>query len=123
MLIRNVSRQDLEEAMARTTRMYDQNIKFLKLVPREVGWIVRLTVCDSGCPGARVGDNGRKIKAACWHAHGNFFEHLLNVNQDAIIECGKIKIDQYGGNWEDMNIGSINKPRYYSEACLCMGAL
>jgi len=105
--------------MKRTTSNFNENIKFLKMEERKTGWIVRLTVHDSGCPGSRVAATGRRIKAACWHAHGAFFENLLDINEEAIIECGHINIDRDSGNWEDMNIGSVDKPFYYSESCDC----
>ena len=69
--------------------------------------------------GAKLGFTGRRTILACWHAHGHFFEALLNIAPHAVITVATYKITIDGGNWIDKQIGSIMQPLYYSEACLC----
>jgi hypothetical protein len=66
----------------------------------------------------------KKISAACWHVHGNFFDLALKIAPKAIINsAGKtIHIDDKGkmiNNWEDWDIGSMVFPCMYSQACDC----
>jgi hypothetical protein len=114
---------------------YSENITMIHFPLNKKGtrFRVRLSVADSKKPGARRGmpDNGkpgRRIKAACWHTHGHFFDALLEYNPDIIIRAGALKIYQDKGvngqggrynNWQDRNIGSMLHPFYFSEACDC----
>lgn len=69
----------------------------------------------------------RRSRYACWHAHGDFFDALLNLNPKAVIRVGRaagqVYDDAYGrhGNWEDFNIGSQVCPIYFSQSCDCEG--
>lgn len=78
-----------------------------------------LTVKDSRGPGSRVGMNGRRISAACWHVHGYFFDYIFEYDPTAMIEAAGEKITIEGGNWQDRDIGSMMFPLYYSQACDC----
>ena len=125
MLIRNVSREDLEKAKDAVNAMYDDNIIWNEFrhegASRGGGQTYRVTlkVKDSRGPGARLGFSGRHMINACYHVHGNFFAALLEINPNAVIKASGLTIDRHGGNWEDKNIGSIVQPMYYSEACEC----
>lgn len=72
--------------------------------------------------GARISSSGRRIAAACWHVHGDFFDALLKIQPNAVIVTrggpGAV-IDKNGGNWQDCNIGSRMSPMMFSEACEC----
>lgn len=103
MIIRNVSRHDLDNALAAANLPYagekakmfvrgfggtgfDGNIKFKRCDKSTRGfhnydepttYNVTLTVYNSHGPGSRMNTEGtRHIKAACWHAHGAFMRAL-----------------------------------------------
>jgi len=131
MLIRNVSREDLEKALISVNVMYSDNVEwnnFQHEGPSRGGgsnYRVTLKVKDSRGPGARYGfvrtasGNRRRTTSACWHVHGFFFDALLSVNPNAVIMSRQKRIDRYGGNWEDANIGSGFDPLLFSDACDC----
>ncbi len=109
------------QALREINDRYDNNIDLLKLEPISKNrFRVRLTVKNSRGKGARIGYTGRRVKAACWHVHGDFFDALLSLNPDAIIKAGNLKVTSQSGNWRDWNIGSLIGPLYFSEACDCM---
>lgn len=79
-------------------------------------------------PGVRLGlyhprgGKARRIAAACWHAHGHWFEAILALDLSAVIEMsffGKRKITSAGGNWHDFKRGSQAYPAMASELCEC----
>jgi len=109
---------DLTLALGRLNRKFKRNIKFKRLDPGSKRFT--LGVFDSRGKGAKLSPRGRRTVSACWHAHGQFFDELFNVNPGAeIIALGK-KITIYEGNWQhDNNIGSIVNPVLHSEACNC----
>jgi hypothetical protein len=86
---------------------------------RESGllWIdVRLSVKNSRGPGSRFSPtSGRRVSAACWHAHGYFF--------DALPTGTKIQARGHtfrsGDVWRDWNIGSVMNRCRMSESCEC----
>jgi hypothetical protein len=78
---------------------------------------VTLTVHDSKEIGSRRAPrDGKRIAAACWHAHGLFF--------DALPEGTEIRtmagVSHAGDSWADYNIGSQAYPCMASDACNCM---
>ena len=58
-------------------------------------------------------------KALCWHGHGDFFDMLIAVNENAVIKSAGRTIDKNGGNWQDWNVGSILNPVLFSQLCEC----
>lgn len=130
MLIRNVSREDLEKALIAVNAMYDNNIEwnnFQHEGPSRGGgntYRVTLKVKNSRGPGARRGfptdsKKGRRMINACYHVHGNWFAALFGINPNVTIRAGDKTITKDYGNWEDRNIGSVYRPYYFSEACDC----
>jgi hypothetical protein len=118
----NCTKEDLEKALEAIQEKYDHNIRWNR-EPEKKGkrYMFTLTVGSSFWKGGRRGHTGRRIHAACWHVHGDFFEALFQVNPKAeIISRGNgTKITNEAGNWQDWNIGSIMSPMMYSEACDC----
>ncbi len=113
------SEQQLQQALQVVNKQFDGNIKF-KRFDRSGKWInFTLTVKDSKAKGGRRSHIGRRIAAACWHVHGYYFDHLLDINPETVIKTAIGKIDQTGGNWQDKQTGSLALPMYYSEACDC----
>jgi hypothetical protein len=58
----------------------------------------------------------RKINAACWHAHGVFFDCLPGGTK---VESCQVHF-MAGDKWQDYNIGSMMYPQSASTACNCM---
>lgn len=116
MLAKNVSMQDLQNALDKVNQKYDGNIRFKDI--RQQGRNIRftLTVNNSRGKGGRLNaDRGRHIAAACWHVHGEFFDALPC---EAVVIANGAKI-RPGDTWKDRNMGSLWYPAYYSELCEC----
>lgn len=84
MIIRNVTREELNWALALTNNRFDNNLKFKRLEQikgrtRAGGekWNVILTVRYCRGKGGRYyPESNRHVTAACWHAHGCFYDAL-----------------------------------------------
>ncbi len=129
MIIKHTTKEELDKALEKINEKYDGNVVYnaiedLKTV-KSPSYRVTLKVKDSTKAGHRLGfslttkGNRRRMVSACWHVHGDFFDALLEINEDVIIKTGDKSVDKTGGNWQDWNIGSICEPFYYSEACDC----
>jgi ABC-type taurine transport system substrate-binding protein len=118
MKARNTNRNEMEKALAVVNKKYKGNIQWKRF---EDGKTINftLTVKSSKGPGGRIGFTGRRVAAACWHVHGDFFDALFGINPAAVIVSMGERISINGGNWQDKNIGSQMNPMYYSEACEC----
>ena len=115
MIARKCTESELRAALDVVNLQYAGNVEFKKMnFPR-----FTLTVEDSGKKGGRIGFTGRKVKAACWHIHGHFFDALFKINPAAYVWSQGGKITKDAGNWQDRNIGSIMNPLMYSDACNC----
>lgn len=128
MIIKNVTKNELEYALRLLNKKYKENIvwnRFDKLNNVGNRFAITLRVKDSHKIGARLGymvnkkGNRRHLINACWHVHGDFFDLLLKINSDVEIKAEGRIINKYGGNWQDSNIGSLMNPLMYSEACEC----
>lgn len=126
MLIKNVAEHQLYKALDVANEKFDGNLRFKRIeragftrAGRE-DWNVTLTVSSSKGKGARIGFSGRRIAAACWHAHGAFMDNLPE-NAVIVVSGGRDgKMTLYPGSpWVDRNIGSMMQPLYYSDACEC----
>lgn len=118
----NVTHEQITAALAAVNVRYAGNVRFNRFDPARTHVNFTLRVTDSHGPGAKSGFSGRATVAACWHAHGHFFEELLKLAPAVRIVTrggpGAV-ITAAGGNWQDCNIGSEARPLYYSEACHC----
>lgn len=122
MLIKDVSRGDLEYALRLTNEQFDNNIIFKRIDvtnSKNTHWNVTLTVKSSKGKGSRISHNGRRIAAACWHAHGTFMDNLPTHARIVTSSVGGRVTVKPGDEWQDRNIGSVYYPFYYSEACEC----
>ena len=115
----NATSHELQQALELTNRNFNDNVKFKRIEQTGSRVTFTLTVKSSKDKGGRLSHTGRRIAAACWHVHGEFFDNLLAIQPEAWIKTGQKKIDANGGNWEDWNIGSNYQPMYYSQACEC----
>lgn len=126
MYLTNGTIQDLQNALNVINENYENNIVFKRLEQISKNRVLfTLTVRDSSKPGARRGlqfnKNGerKKLAAACWHAHGDFYDAVFNINSNAVITSLGKKITVNRGNWIDWNAGSLYNPVYMSELCDC----
>ncbi len=115
----NASEQQLQEALNLTNKDFAGNIRFKRIEPKGKQMIFTLTVNSSSEPGARRGYQGQRLAAACWHVHGTFFDHLIDLYLETWVKSTIGKIDNNGGNWQDKQVGSLYQPRYFSEMCDC----
>ena len=128
MIVKNATETSLQWALAAVNFRYGNNIKFktMETKGRRVSFTLTVNSCTIGkgkakvtAPGVSIGPNGRRIAAACWHCHGDFFDALFAICPDAVImSMGKV-ITKDGGNWQDWNKGSIMYPKMASSCCLC----
>ena len=125
MLIRNVSRLDLERALAEANKHFEGNVIFNRCEPanqKQTAWNVTLKVKSSKGKGAKVshnaefwGGNLRYLPCACWHAHGYFLDALP---PEAVVHTAGHTVHP-GDTWQDWNVGSQLYPVYFSELCDC----
>lgn len=126
MVARNIAQEHLEKALAIVNEKYQGNISFRHLDREGKGFRFALRVKSTKGRGTRYGQSGlmgygikKRIASACWHVHGDFFDALFGINQDATIKSRNTLITAYQNNWQDFNIGSIMCPVYASQACVC----
>ncbi len=146
MLIRNVTRNDIMAALAKTNEKFVGNIIIKALAPAghtRTGWEkwrVQLGVHSAkrakdplvdtpfgvfrlAAPGARIragwgqSREHHRLAAACWHVFGTFFDAL--PPRAEIFVSGEKGIHHPGDEWQDRNIGCVAEPMLYSEACDC----
>ncbi len=127
MKIKGISIETLTSVVAIISHQeYRGNITFKRL-PEKTGNFVffTLTVLDSSKPGAKRSATGRRISAACWHAHRDIMLALFEHNPDALLVTAMARYEGLEGferNYPatgDVNIGSMFEPRCYADACEC----
>ena len=129
MIARNTTLGHLQVALDAVNSKYGGNIKFKTLVTkgRRISFTLTVDRTSEGrgafsktLPWVSLSPDGkRRIAAACWHVHGDFFDALFKVCPEAVIESLGKRITKDGGNWQDWNKGSIMYPKQASECCLC----
>jgi hypothetical protein len=126
--VSNVTRDDIVRALeAINASTYAGNIKFKRgpesLNQKGTRHAFTLTVQDSRGEGSRISASAfspeRRVAAACWHAHGHFYDALLELAPNAIVRTAGSVISADGGNWQDWQAGSMAYPRMMSELCDC----
>ena len=131
MIISNVNRSELQQALDEVNKYYDKNVMWNNLVQMSGSgrrWRVTLKVKDSHGKGAKISKyyypepdfnhpklHQRHIPSACWHVHGRFFDNL----PDAARIWSKGASFRPHHYWEDFNVGSVMYPVYASECCDC----
>jgi len=126
LIIGVLDESDIRTALMNANVQFGGNLEFKrfdhagKTRHGENKFTVTLTVKDSRKPGSRRSTSGRRIAAACWHAHGRFFDALPGTTR-IVTSCGQNgTLNTYPGvPWNDFNIGSLYQPMYMSEACDC----
>jgi hypothetical protein len=115
-MITNATTQELYRALSMVNEKYDNNIIFKNIQPKGHKIQFTLSVKDSKNAGGRRNARGKRVAAACWHVHGDFFDNLFKINPEIIIKTGLKKITKESGNWEDWKLGEYFM---YSQACEC----
>lgn len=135
-MLTNASRDELFAALEEVNKKYEGNITFKKIEPRGNKMQFTLTVNDSRGPGAKrnpvldweyTADSmipkivkWRRVSAACWHVHGDFFNALFEINPDAYVHSAVVgRITAREGNWIDYQVGPNLFPYYASYCCNC----
>ena len=84
-----------------------------------------LTVRDSSAQGSRRSKDGRRIAAACWHAHRDIMQAIFSQYPEARLVSA---LAEYRGEFDFLdtfeatgktNIGSIAQPMRADAACNC----
>ena len=127
MYVYGVTESQLQDALADTNLEYDGNLVFRRGPERVSRNCLQftITVNDSSGTGAKYNHvTGRRVSAACWHAHGDLFETLLDIEPNARIVTGYgpngSEITADGGNWQDWAAtGIYYGPMMASQMCNC----
>lgn len=130
MQIIGATEHEIKLALESANNAYDNNLVFKTC--HETGnsrngkpkHTVTLTVKSSKAKGAKRNPaNGRRVAAACWHAHGDFMA-ALPAGTRIKTSCGMsgmtevVAPEVWGNDWGE---GSKFEPYYASEACECNG--
>jgi hypothetical protein len=117
--------ESIHTALAHVNEYFHDNIRFKtcestgKTRDKREKFTVTLTVNNSNEIGSKRSFEGRKIAAACWHAHGVFFDSLPAGTEIRTSFYGSV-VTQAGDPWHDLDIGSAYRPLMASDACNCM---
>lgn len=137
MMVYGATTNDVERALAKANESYRGNLKF-KTGPTESGkkrkkvhftLSVNGTQPRNGAPasGSRRTQGGRRVAAACWHAHRDFMEALFDLRPEAVLVSCQARYEGRSGFERDYpetgynNIGSQFEPLAYRDACDCRG--
>lgn len=87
-----------------------------------------ISVASSRGPGHRVtAGNGRRLRAACWHAWRDFLAALFELNPQCTVRTSLATYRGRDGFQRDFpatfhhNHGSLLKPHEYGTLCECRG--
>ena len=130
MIITKISLNDLVKAIEKINKKYDNNIEFNPFLNYSDSIIKKykgsLLIKDFNKAGARIGLIDKSDRLACWHTHYDFFNILLEINQNIVIcVCGdwiikKTSDDKILGNLDKINkTYYIHKPKPLSFLCRC----
>lgn len=120
MIIKNANAEQICQALEVINETYNKNICFNNFKREGQRYRITLRVRNSRLAGARRSGTGRRTVSACWHVHGDFFDQLLKINPNAIINLSSgLKINKDHGNWIDIELGSIYNRVYMSDLCDC----
>jgi hypothetical protein len=124
-MITNATEAEIIIALDIINKKYDGNVTIGNYKKKGNRIQFTLKVWDSHGPGHRRGfmrtkdGRGQHLINACWHVHGDFFDALFTINPKIWIRAIGKKITINDGNWQDRNIGSMLRPKMYSDACDC----
>ncbi len=91
MRIKGITESDLRAALAEaSTEFYDDNLQFKREPETKGNWIhFTITIKSSHSPGSArsssMFNRGRRIAAACWHAHRDVMRAIFKRAPDALL--------------------------------------
>ncbi len=123
MILRNVTESEIAAAAVAVRALFGGGVIVEDLAPKSKTaraggrgtFRVKLGVESSSGPGSRRAASGRRVKAACWHVFGHFFDALPGV---AIIDAGRERARPAGAPWVDSEVGG---GLMFSGLCKCGG--
>jgi hypothetical protein len=125
MKIRNVTVEQMEQALAAANKDYNGNLCWNRFEPKGKSINFTLRVKSSHALGARISFSGRHIPSACWHAHRDFMREVFELAPDAVLTSCRAQYEGKAGfeaNYPKtgaINIGSMMQPMSFASACEC----
>jgi len=116
MQIKNATEADITSALYKANERFNRNLSVACATLGGGGYGVALRASDASGAGAATSTSGRKTYGACWHAHGVFFDYLIEICPSVVIVSNGLRITRDGGNWTDRLVG-LGKSA--SEMCRC----
>ena len=127
MKIKGLTISELRAAVEHVSNInYSGNITF-KREPEQNGNFINftLTVKDSSQKGGRRSNTGRRIAAACWHAHRDIMVRIFSRHPDALLVTVMARYEGLDGFTRlfpatgKVNLGSMYEPLLANRACKC----
>ncbi len=129
MKLKGLAENELVAALNHANTMHEWNLEFNRHPERKGNFLhFTLRVRDSSKAGAKRSVSGRRLTAACWHAHRDVMRMIFAVNPDALLVTALARyegLDDFERKFPDtgdLNIGTVFDPLYLSDACLCTTA-
>jgi hypothetical protein len=121
MIAVNCTEDQLRQALNIINVRYLGNITIADLEQTGRHIQFNLGVKDTKGPGVLLNNKRRKTTSACWHVLGGVIEELFGLERTAEVYSDWTEnwITKAGGNWQDKNIGTENRPLLLSRACDC----
>jgi hypothetical protein len=121
MIAVNCTTEHLRHALDSINVRYLGNITLVDL--EQAGKEIRfsLGVKDTNGPGVLHDSKRRRTTSACWHTLGHFIDELFEVAKEAEVYSDWTGnwITRAGGNRQDKNVGTKDRPLMLSRACDC----
>lgn len=127
MQFRNVTRADIDIAIDDANRAGGYALHFEETSARGKVITGRIVPDTSFSAGARRSAAGRRLKAACWHAHRDVLQSLFTAKPDARVTTSMADyrgLESFRRQFPHTayhNIGSTFNPVEYRDACDCEG--
>lgn len=122
MRIKHTTEEALKEALDKTGKEYEDNLIFDRTpsVNTRGTATISLLVSDNVGSGAYYSYNDRPTGYACWHAHRDFFKHLIELCPDVHIKTAYGVYSKGNQNWVDPQRGTMYDGfRNMSDLCGC----
>jgi hypothetical protein len=116
-------------AVERANRMYGYELEFSFTSGHDGCFRGRIIPTSSRSHGARRSWTGRRIKAACWHAHRDVLLALFLDHPEARVftsMASYVGVEGFKATYPDTayrNIGSELQPAFMPDLCECDGGL
>ncbi len=127
MKIKGISETDLRAALdSASAEFYAGNLQFKREPERSGNFLhFTITVDNTRNPGGARSSQGRRIAAACWHAHRDFMRAIFKLAPDALLITALTRYEGSAGFEHEFpytgtqNAGSMIAPRARQDCCEC----